>query len=114
MQIDPSKNNNRKKIPEEQLMIAVFIQALKDYKDDHRNRRIIRQWVNNMAGTFDMCASAIGTDMETLKKITLDKLDRIDNGESLNEFNYCNLCNHTYSKNQDLEHERNCKKKLYK
>lgn len=64
------------------LMKSVIIQAIKDYQlRSYRNS--VRNWVEDMSGSFDLCADSWGKTPEQLQELMLTKMDRMDKGERL-------------------------------
>lgn len=71
-----------------ELMKAVISQAIVDYafvdkEGDRPHRKEVREWVESMRGTFDLCAMAWDKPPEVLQAIMLDKMRRIDEGETV-------------------------------
>lgn len=79
------------------IMKAAVINAIKDYAlrreyyssksgkivKDGPYKVEVRNWVENMAGTFKLCAACCNMTPDTLQKLMLDKMDKIDKGKGI-------------------------------
>lgn len=81
-----SNTSFKNKSPEERLMISVLLHAMRDYDSERGQRESVREWADEMKGTFDMCATAVGCTPDVLREMVIKKLDAMDNGERLFEF----------------------------
>lgn len=74
--------------PYSEIARAIIKQAVSDYakkiNGEHPYREDVLRWVRNMSGTFDLCASAYGKELEDLQAMLFYKFGRIDQGEEVN------------------------------
>lgn len=81
---------------EKRLMQSVLIQAMRDYAESgtsnswtsRSDKEEAKRWVVEMSGTFELVAHAMDMEPETLQKMCLDKMRKIDEGVPLKEFEY--------------------------
>jgi len=80
-------NDEKPVDPEKRMFQSILIQAVKDYITSPEEKNNIRDWAENKLGTFKFCAMSMSMGTNELQKITLEKLDEIDNsGET--KFSY--------------------------
>lgn len=97
-----TKKAEKAGIGEKKLMIAVLIQAMKDYSTACRNYKkaieladeektnesliqmnTIKNWINNESGTFPIVSMAWNKSHEVAREYVIKKMKAIENGEAL-------------------------------
>lgn len=68
--------------PYANLMKAVVIQSMKDFARGYR-RKEIKVWVNNLSGSFPICAEAMGLSQYILQEMMIKKIKDIESGKPL-------------------------------
>lgn len=61
------------------LFHCVIIQAIKDYKGkSNKHKQEIKQWVENMEGTFIICAQSLDQSPYKLQELMYQTMNQID------------------------------------
>lgn len=78
-------NTTDRAIGHRKLMIAVWYEALRTYgsTSSQWEKMKVLNWIEKPNMVFELCASCMEMNPEMLRRRTLDKLRRLDDGELL-------------------------------